>query len=190
MLLFIPALFGGPSREKFHSLATTALGIFYLGVMGGFMIRIRYVDGGKVGETAALFAICVAKIPDVFAYFIGRSFGRTKLIPSVSPGKTVAGFVGGLVGAEVVTVGFALATPLGSVLPPRLAPAFAILFGLVSIAGDLVESLFKRSAELKDSARLFPTFGGVLDVVDSIVLTAPVVYASLIGLAAIERAQV
>jgi phosphatidate cytidylyltransferase len=178
LLLFFPALGGVPSREKFLGLATTALTFVYIWSLGHFVIELRYFDD-ELGETTILYALFVAKVPDVFAYFIGRTFGKRKLIPSVSPGKTVAGFFGGILGAVVVTGAFTLWTPLGRILPTARSFPFAIIFALASIAGDLVESVFKRSAAVKDSAQLFPTFGGVLDVIDSIVTSAPVVYYGL-----------
>lgn len=179
LLLFFPALGGTPSREKFFGLATTALTLLYIWFLGHFVIRLRQLEDG-LGEVALLYALFVAKVPDVFAYFIGRTFGKRKLIPSVSPGKTVAGFVGGLLGGVFITLVFTICTPLGRILPPSRSLPFAIIFALASIAGDLVESLFKRSAAVKDSAHLFPTFGGVLDVIDSILTTAPVVYYGLL----------
>jgi phosphatidate cytidylyltransferase len=179
LLLFVPPLFGVPSRENFLSLATTTLAFFYIWFLGHYAIKLRYLDPPRLGSSPAFFLIFIAKTPDVFAYFVGKGFGKTKLIPNVSPGKTVAGFVGAILGAVVTTLIFTGLTSVGQVLPIQWSLPFAIIFGLVSISGDLVESYFKRSAATKDSASLFPTFGGVLDVIDSIVLTAPVLYYSL-----------
>ncbi len=176
-LLYFPPLLTVPTRETFLGIAGTVFGIFYVCFMGGFVVRLRYLPG--IGESAAFYAILIAKGSDIFAYFTGKALGKTKLIPNISPGKTVAGFVGGLVGAVLITAAFAAWTPLGTVLPLKLSAPVGIILGLVAIAGDLVESLFKRSAELKDSARLLPTFGGILDVIDSILTTAPATWCLL-----------
>ncbi len=175
--LLFPHLLGQPSRETFLGIAGTVFGLFYVGWLGSFVVRLRYLP--QIGESAAFYAILVSKGSDICAYFVGRALGKTKLIPNISPGKTVAGFVGGLGGAVLITAAFSAWTPLGSVLPLKLSAPVGIILGLVSIAGDLVESLFKRSAELKDSARLLPTFGGILDVTDSIQTAAPATYCIL-----------
>jgi phosphatidate cytidylyltransferase len=180
--LFFPALLGTPSRERFLGIVGTVFGLIYGWLLGSYILRIRYMP--TIGEAGALYAILVSKGSDIFAYFTGKAFGRTKLIPNVSPGKTTAGFVGALLGAVVITAAFAHWTPLGTVLPLGFALPVGILLGLVSIAGDLVESYFKRSAELKDSARLLPTFGGILDVTDSILTAGPATFYVLVLLQA------
>jgi phosphatidate cytidylyltransferase len=175
--LMFPPLLGTPSREVFLGIAATVFGLFYVGFLGSFVVRLRYLP--QVGEAAAYYAILISKGSDICAYFTGKALGKTKLIPNISPGKTVAGFVGGLVGGVGITAAFCAWTPLGTALPLKLSAPVGIILGLVSIAGDLVESLFKRSAELKDSARLLPTFGGILDVTDSIQTAAPATWVVL-----------
>lgn len=175
--LLFPPLLGTPSRETFLGIAATVFGLYYVCFLGGFVVRCRYIPG--IGESAAIYALLIAKGSDICAYFTGKALGKTKLIPNISPGKTVAGFVGGLAGSVLITAAFSAWTPLGTVLPLKLSAPVGIILGLVSIAGDLVESLFKRSAELKDSARLLPTFGGILDVTDSIQTAAPATYCIL-----------
>ncbi len=172
--LFFPALLGTPDRSKFLGISGTVFGLVYSWFLGHYVLRLRYLPG--IGESAAYYAILVSKGSDVFAYFTGKALGRTKLIPNVSPGKTTAGFVGGLAGAVIITAAFSHWSPLGTVLPLGFALPVGIILGLVSIAGDLIESYFKRSAELKDSARLLPTFGGILDVTDSILTAGPATY--------------
>lgn len=175
--LLFPPLVGTPSRERFLGLAATVFGFFYVGFLGSFVVRLRYLP--EIGEAACFYAILVAKGSDIGAYFVGKALGKTKLIPNVSPGKTVAGFIGGVAAGVLITAAFCAWTPLGTVLPMKLSAAVGILVTLVAIAGDLVESLFKRSAELKDSARLLPTFGGILDVTDSILTAAPAAWCIL-----------
>jgi phosphatidate cytidylyltransferase len=175
--VYFPPLLSLPTRETLLGIAGTSFGLFYVWFLGSFVVRLRYLP--TIGESAACYAILVAKGSDIFAYFIGKGFGKTKLIPNISPGKTTAGFVGGLLGAVLITAAFCAWTPLGTALPLKLSAPVGIILGLIAIAGDLVESLFKRSAELKDSARLLPTFGGILDVIDSILTTAPAVWCLL-----------
>jgi phosphatidate cytidylyltransferase len=177
-LVLFPPLIGTPSREAFLGIAATVFGVFYVWFLGSYVLRLRYLP--RIGESACFYAILVSKGSDICAYFTGKAFGRTKLIPSISPGKTVAGFTGGLVGAVLITAAFSAWTPLGTALPMKFSAPVGIILGLISIAGDLVESLFKRSAELKDSARLLPTFGGILDVIDSVLTAAPATYYILI----------
>jgi phosphatidate cytidylyltransferase len=184
-VLLLPPLFGLPSRARLLGMAASVFSLFYVWFLGSYVIRLRYLP--EIGESAAIYAIVVAKGTDIFAYFSGKAFGKTKLIPNISPGKTVAGFVGALVGSVLITVGFCSWTPLGRALPLRFAPAIGILLGVLVVAGDLVESLFKRSAELKDSARLLPTFGGILDLADSILTAAPAVYILIDTVARLRR---
>ena len=94
----------------------------------------------------------------------------------MSPGKTTAGFVGAVAGGALITSAFAAWSPVGALLPLALAPGAGVLLALVVISGDLIESFIKRSVAVKDSAKLLPGFGGVLDIVDSVMIAAPAVY--------------
>lgn len=184
-LLLLPPLFGIPSRAKLLGMAASVFSLFYVWYLGSYVLRLRYLPG--IGESACAYAIIIAKGTDIFAYFSGKLLGKTKLIPTISPGKTVAGFTGAIVGAVLITVWFCVYTPLGTALPLRFAPAIGILLGVLVVAGDLVESLFKRSAELKDSAHLLPTYGGILDLVDSILTAAPMTYILIDMFARLRR---
>jgi phosphatidate cytidylyltransferase len=120
---------------------------------------------------------------DTFAFFSGRRWGRRKLIPSVSPGKTVVGAVAGIIGGALISLLFA-AFLLDAWLGLRLGASGAVLFGVViaafAQAGDLAESVLKRSAGVKDSGALLPGHGGAFDRLDSILVTAPVAYVLLV----------
>jgi len=129
-----------------------------------------------------LFLLLLVVAADVGAYFAGRRFGRNKLAPRVSPGKTWEGVGGGVVGATIVaTVGAVWLN-----MPFLVFIALCVLVVCASIVGDLTESLFKRHAGLKDSGNLLPGHGGVLDRVDSITAAAPVF---LVGLQALGLLQ-
>jgi len=114
---------------------------------------------------------------DIGAYFAGRAFGRHKLAPRVSPGKTVEGALGGL--AMVALVAGCGAVYFG--LPPLILIAFGLAVGIFSIIGDLTESMFKRAAALKDSGTLLPGHGGLLDRIDSVAAAAPWYALGLFG---------
>ncbi len=124
------------------------------------------VDGGRA---LALLALATIWAADIGAYFAGRRFGRVRLAPRVSPGKTWEGVMGGLAGAGLVAAGGAAL--LGH--PPLAAIPLGMGVAAVSVVGDLTVSMFKRNAGLKDSGSLFPGHGGVLDRIDSVTAAAP-----------------
>jgi phosphatidate cytidylyltransferase len=132
------------------------------------------------GAEWILFALILVWAADIGAFFIGRKFGRLRLAPSVSPGKTWEGVLGGMVASALVAVigswwfGRTFSIPLGQFLPMCLA---VVAF---SIVGDLTESLLKRFAGVKDSGSLFPGHGGVMDRIDSVTGAAPILLLGLI----------
>jgi phosphatidate cytidylyltransferase len=122
---------------------------------------------------ALLLAVIIAS--DIFAYFTGHALGRHKLAPQVSPGKTVEGAIGGLVGAALASA--LIATWLFKDQSVVLVMTMGVLVAMAGIVGDLLESLFKRYVGVKDSGTLFPGHGGALDRIDSFILAAPLLYA-------------
>jgi CDP-diglyceride synthetase len=176
--VFFACLRGAPSLARFQGLTATAFGFFYLPFLGGFALDARFLSP-TWGDMAFFFVVAIAKGSDICAYFTGKALGRTKVVPSVSPGKTQAGFVGAVVGAALISCAFSRWSSLGEVLPLSLAPGVGIVLSLIVISGDLIESFMKRSAAVKDSAKLLPGYGGILDVVDSVVIAAPVVFWTL-----------
>lgn len=174
-------------RGTEHATVNVASAIFvivYTGGLAGYMTRLRMEIGGYEGIVVLLFSIFLVKANDIGAFFTGTAIGKHKLIPWLSPNKTWEGLVGGL----LVTV--ILSVLLGRVLPDAVAgrmtaPAlaypwgfvwFGLLMGLLSVAGDLVASLLKRDAAVKDSGVALPGMGGVLDILDSPLLAAPVAW--------------
>jgi len=188
----------GVAGQPLASVASTVLGVLYTAGMLSFGYALRYhpfvspfedvgslvgtpsVAGWQIplGGLLLLFPILLTWASDIGAYFVGRAFGRRKLIPSVSPGKTIAGALGGLL-ASVLVAWLYVALVLR---PAQLAltPVGIVIFGaLVSVAaqvGDLFESLLKREANVKDSSRLLPGHGGILDRFDSLIFVLPVAY--------------
>ena len=131
------------------------------------------------GAAVVVFAVGVTWINDTCAYFAGRKWGRRKLIPTVSPGKTVLGAVAGLVGAVVVGAAYAaivLDGWYGFGVGWAVGAAGGLLVGVVALVGDLAESVIKREAGVKDSGNLFPGHGGVLDRLDALFFAIPVAY--------------
>jgi phosphatidate cytidylyltransferase len=138
------------------------------------------LHAGSDGRGKLLFLLVLIWAADIAAYFAGRAFGRHKLAPTVSPGKTWEGVAGGTLALlAVALVGVFWALPVGGYLI-----LICVLTGWLSIVGDLSESMFKREAGVKDSGRLFPGHGGVLDRIDSLTAAVP---AFWLGLAILER---
>lgn len=151
------------------------LAFVYLGLMFGFYLAIRR----HVSIWVLLWVLLVTKSCDIGAYFTGKAVGRHKLIPWLSPGKTWEGLMGGMAFAGVVGVlGLrALSAWAGEAVPNWLWGALVgVTFALVGQAGDLIMSLFKRDAGIKDSGKSLPGYGGILDVLDSPMLVAPLAY--------------
>ena len=148
-------------------------------VLFGFMIAHRLLHhDNAAGMLALITLIATAKMSDAAAYFAGKSLGKRKLAPQLSPGKTVEGAIGGVVGAfvgtAVVVYFVSLWFDVELDLPWWWILVYGILVTIAGIVGDLFESLLKRDAKLKDSSSWLPGLGGVLDIVDSLVFAAPV----------------
>ena len=192
----------GVDGKPLGAVATTLLGVVYTAGMLGFGYAIRYHDtvrgyddvGAKhigsgalalrvaPGGALLIFPLVITWASDIGAYFVGRAIGGRKLLPSVSPGKTVAGAIGGLVASMLVSYAYArfVLVPVASL---GFTPWGALLFGaLISVAaqvGDLFESLIKREGGVKDSSRIIPGHGGILDRFDSLLFVLPVAYLLL-----------
>ncbi len=134
-------------------------------------------DANRSGPLIVLWLVLMVCAADIGAYFAGRSFGRRKLAPRISPGKTWEGAVGGVLMAALVAWGGAEYFAL----PQLGAIAFGCAVGIFSIIGDLTESMFKRAAALKDSGALLPGHGGLLDRLDSVTAAAPLYALGLFG---------
>lgn len=166
------------------NIMATLFGIMYIWFLGSYLTRIAMLENKHfasedVGIKCLLLTVVVAKFADVGAYLIGRMIGRTKLSPNISPNKTVEGALAGLL------TSIAMAALLQTQLQiPFLnwteVTIFGLVIGFTGELGDLAESLLKRMCDAKDSASLLPGFGGVLDVIDSLLAAAPVSYVLLL----------
>ncbi len=153
----------------------TPLGLPYLGLACIALIWLR--NAPEAGQTNVIVLLLIVWASDIGAYMAGRSIGGRKLAPSVSPGKTVSGAVGGLAAAMAVGALAALASGSGRIWQPAL---LAGLTGCVAQAGDLLESGLKRHFAVKDSGHLIPGHGGALDRLDALIVAAP--FAALLAL--------
>ena len=168
-------LYESPGRAV-TTLAGTCFVLTYVALLASFVIQLRWVDGRYHGFFALLTFLACAKGADTGAYTLGRLAGRNKLCPRISPNKTVEGAIGGLVLAVffAVLVKF-IANSVGEVTLGWVQTViYGLVLGVISQLGDLMESMIKRDCERKDSSQSLPGFGGVLDVVDSVLFSAPV----------------
>ena len=150
------------------------------------MTRVLYFSGitqtGAVpGVWLVLFLLAVTKFTDMGAYFIGTLIGRHKMVPHISPGKTWQGLGGAYIGALTAAIGLTLWLS-DQMQPITLGHSIALAFilGTVAVIGDLAESVLKRCFDIKDSGHTLPGIGGVLDLTDSLLFTAPVLYFYLL----------
>lgn len=150
-------------------ISTTIFGIIYVSWFFSFLIKIRYLDGG-LGLLSVL--LLITKSGDIGAYLIGSRFGKTPLMPRISPNKTVEGAIAGLI--FNVLVALACKPFLGFGYFHLIA--LGLCMGVLGQLGDLSESLIKRDCEVKDSGKVFPGMGGVLDEIDSLLFVAPAFY--------------
>ena len=161
------------------TISVTLLAIAYIGVLGGFIMQMRWLDGSHHGVVPLVLLVSTAKGADIGAYTLGRLVGRRRLWPLVSPRKTVEGAVGGLVFAILAAVLVSMtARHLFGVLSFGLIEAvgFGVCVGTAAQLGDLMESMIKRDCARKDASDAVPGFGGVLDVLDSLLFAAPVAF--------------
>ena len=188
--------------DALASISGTFFGVFYVGWLLSHIIVLRYFfdaalsrwsvekvqAAGLVPASGIFFVIFMLTVVvwcDAGAYFAGRLYGRRKLAPRISPGKSVegalGGILGGLVAAAVVKAVFDVFwPPYAAAFPWSWALGFGVVLSVVGIVGDLVESLLKRDAKVKDAGRMLPGMGGVLDRIDAPLLAAPVMYYMLI----------
>lgn len=163
-----------PRKQGLVSMAVTAFGVIYVWGLAHFVVRIRYLEPELVGVWGVLMLVAVVKAGDITAYLVGRRWGRHRPFARVSRGKSWEGYAGGFLAS------LAAAALAGWLLFENMSWSLALLFAApVSIAGhlgDLAESVIKRDLDAKDSGVRFPGLGGVLDVVDSLLLAAPVAF--------------
>lgn len=168
-VLSIRLLFRRNPQGSLRDVGITLMGILYIPLLLSYQLKLR-----ETGPHWIIFMYGTIWISDSMAYYTGTYLGRRRLYPDVSPKKTVEGalasIVGGIIGGSI----------LGKIIQPSLTFTqylfFGGLIGLLCIIGDLIESMFKRDAGVKDSSSLIPGHGGILDKIDSALITGPVLY--------------
>jgi phosphatidate cytidylyltransferase len=168
-------------------LAATILTFGYVGLLLSFIVQLRAIELSRGGMVALVSLIAVVKMSDIGAYTVGRLIGRHKMTPVLSPGKTWEGALGGVVSAALAAwLVFGLWVRNDSSLAASAGPTsawlvYGVLVGIVGLLGDLAESLLKRDLGRKDSSAWMPGYGGVLDLLDSVLFAAPVAYLCWVG---------
>lgn len=184
LLAYVAEMIGYEQPEGVSAnIALAMLAIVYVGVLLGFMVQLRFVGGAGWNGVPLISMLVIVKLSDIGAYTIGRLIGRHRLAPRVSPGKTIEGFLGGVLFACVgswllfrwlapqFTSASASQVPLLGIL------VYGVLLAVAGVLGDLAESIMKRDAGYKDSSAWLPGYGGVLDMLDSPLAAAPMAYA-------------
>jgi len=184
LILFVLGLcllqfFSPTNAEGLLAISTTLFGLMYVAWLLNFIQKINFFPNVN-GPFYVLYFILVTKFSDSGAYAVGSLIGKHKMIPRISPGKTWEGFAGALgvsTAASVIFYLFAREKLAG------MNSIHAVILGLIlsaaAVVGDLIESLFKREAGVKDSGRFFPGIGGILDLLDSLLFNAPLMYLYL-----------
>jgi len=161
------------------AIATTLLGLMYVPWLLNFIQKIKFFPDISAPHYV-LYFILVTKFSDLGAYVMGSLFGKHKMCPRISPGKTWEGFAGAILVSTLASVLFVQAAQAKL---PHMDLGHAIILGIAlgasAVVGDLIESMFKREAGVKDSGRLFPGIGGMLDLMDSLLFNAPLMYVYL-----------
>ena len=188
MAAFLPALFRPlEGRATLWAIVFTLAGFIYVPWLWSFMTRLLFLSGMDAennvrGVPVLLFVIAVTKFTDCGAYAVGSLFGKHRMIPHVSPGKTWEGVPGAFLGAVLaglgVYYGYGGAGRMG--FSAGHAVVLSLILGAVCIVGDLAESILKRCLSVKDSGQMLPGIGGALDLIDSLLWTGPVAYFYLL----------
>ena len=182
-----------PKPGKISDIATSIFGLFYLGFLPSYWIRLRELDSFFAtsnysenvfsypsyisGLNVTLISCLIIVSSDIGSYFIGKNFGKTSLSP-ISPGKTIEGLIGGIISAILTGILFTYLFSWQNYLIVGIV--FGIIISLMALVGDLIESMMKRDAKLKDSGNLLPGHGGILDRIDGYIFTPSLIYYLII----------
>ena len=184
LILFVLGLclrqfFSRSNTAGILAISTTLFGLMYVPWLLNFIQKINFFPGVD-GHYYLLYFVLITKFSDTGAYSVGSLIGKHKMIPRISPGKTWEGFGGAILFSMLASVIFVHF--LGHKMPGmdlKHAIFLGIILGLCAVIGDLIESLFKREAGVKDSGKFFPGIGGILDLLDSLLFNAPIMYLYL-----------
>lgn len=168
--LFLLQLSRKKTDASVEAISVTLFGILYISWLFSFLIKLRFLP---YGASIVGMLILTVKSGDIGAYLIGSRFGKTPLISYISPKKTVEGAIGGLIFSVIFCMASRIFLPIFSL---KHLLFIGIFIGILSLFGDLSESLIKRDCQVKDSGNILPGLGGILDVLDSLIFTTPVIY--------------
>src|SRR6185312_10538027 len=159
-----------PLHEALPAISVSSAGLLFIALPFSYLVRLDEIE--VRGRQFVLFTLCLIWAGDIVAYFVGRSIGRVKMAPALSPKKTWEGAAGNVIASLAVGYGFAvwMHADIAVMLP------IAAVANIAGQMGDLLESSYKRGASVKDSSGLLPGHGGMLDRIDSLILAAPVVW--------------
>jgi phosphatidate cytidylyltransferase len=184
LILFVLGLclrqfFSKSNTAGILAISTTLFGLMYVPWLLNFIQKINFFPGVD-GHYYLLYFVLITKFSDTGAYAVGSLFGKHKMIPRISPGKTWEGFAGAILVSMLASIIF---TRFAGDKMPGMNFIHAIILGAIlavcAVVGDLIESLFKREAGVKDSGKFFPGIGGILDLLDSLLFNAPIMYLYL-----------
>ena len=180
-----------PKSGTISDIAASIFGLFYLGFLPSYWIKLRALETGlsnsgvtllsnfsnSIGLYLTLTSCFLIVASDIGSYFIGKSFGKRSLSP-ISPSKTIEGLIGGISCSILLAIFFAFVLNLGN--PFLIGILYGLLISLMALVGDLIESMMKRDAKIKDSGTFLPGHGGILDRIDSYIFTPSVIYYIII----------
>ncbi len=172
--MFLIQLVRQDIKFSIHGICTTITAILYVVWLFSFLVKINYMQQVD-GRWIILVLLLLSKSGDIFAYFVGSMIGKRKLVHRISPNKTVEGSVGGIVGSVVVAIVVIPLLPVPDGIKQN-AWILGLILGFFGQLGDLAESMLKRNGEVKDSGGYIPGMGGVLDLLDSVLFNAPIMY--------------
>ena len=174
--LLLIQTFTRSTKDAVKNISVTIFGILYIFFLLSFAITLRYLPNGVC---ILIMVLLVSKFGDIGGYLLGRKFGKHKLAKVISPNKTIEGACFSLLFSVLIAVIFSL-IPAIRVFSLKWSVVFGIIVGFSALLGDLAESLLKRDANVKDAGNLVPAFGGILDVIDCLLVSMPVAYYSLV----------
>jgi phosphatidate cytidylyltransferase len=182
-VIFVRQMFRAAAlREPLEAVAYTVFGLLYIPWLFNFITKIIYLfphteSGQPTGQYYVILLLVVTKFSDMGAYVFGSLFGRHPFVPHISPKKTWEGFCGALIASVLGGLWLYIMMPskLGELRFEDIL-VLSLVLGAVAVVGDLAESIIKRSAKAKDSSHILPGIGGTLDLIDSLLFTAPVMY--------------
>src|SRR5436190_9696214 len=184
LILFVLGLctrqfFSRSNTAGILAISTTLFGLMYVPWLLNFIQKINFFPGVE-GRYYLFYFVLVTKFSDTGAYAVGSLIGKHKMIPRISPGKTWEGFGGAILFSTLASLIFThIFRDKMAGMNPVHAVILAAILSVCAVVGDLIESLFKREAGVKDSGKLFPGIGGILDLLDSLLFNAPIMYLYL-----------